>query len=119
MTDQPSAPPGAERHAPATPPGDAGSGPGRAAVGEPAGGEVAALRAELAAARKEVLRLRDLVIGHEAELGTARGRITELTAELARYTHMESRLDAMLASRSWRLTQALGAPLRAVRRRSG
>jgi hypothetical protein len=87
----------------------------------PAGGrtdaEVAALLDELEASRKEVLRLRDLAIGREAELGTARGRITELTAELARYAHLESRLNAVLESRSWRIAQAFGAPLRAVRRR--
>src|SRR5690242_13273477 len=41
------------------------------------GGEIAELRAELAQAREEVLRLRDLLIGKEAELGALRGRIAE------------------------------------------
>ena len=79
--------------------------------------DAAALRDELDECRKEVLRLRDLVIGREAELGEARGRIAELSAELTRYAHLESRLDAVLESNSWRIAQALGAPLRALRRR--
>jgi hypothetical protein len=87
----------------------------------PAGGRIeadaAALRDELEECRKEVLRLRDLVIGREAELGAARGRVAELSAELTRYAHLESRLDAVLKSNSWRIAQTLGAPLRALRRR--
>lgn len=86
----------------------------------PAGGRTgaaAALSDELDECRKEVLRLRDLVIGREAELGAARGRVAELSAELTRYAHLESRLDAVLKSNSWRIAQALGAPLRALRRR--
>jgi len=79
--------------------------------------DAAAPRDELEECRKEVLRLRDLVTGREAELGEARGRIAELSAELVRYTHLESRLDAVLESNSWRIAQALGAPLRALRRR--
>lgn len=67
--------------------------------------------------RKEILRLRDLVAGNEAQLGTAKARIAELTAMLERYTGLEKRVNDMLRSRSWRLTWALGTPLRKLRSR--
>ena len=69
--------------------------------------------------RKEVLRLRDLVIGGEAELATARGRIEELEAMLGRYANLENRLNEVLSSNSWRLSQAAGVPLRKLRERKG
>ena len=69
--------------------------------------------------RKEVLRLRDLVIGGEAELATARGHIEELEAMLGRYANLEKRLNEVLSSNSWRLTQAAGVPLRKLRERKG
>lgn len=67
--------------------------------------------------RKEVLRLRDLVIGREAELATALGRLEELQAMLGRYANLEERLNAVLESRSWRLAQAAGLPVRMLRQR--
>jgi 2-polyprenyl-3-methyl-5-hydroxy-6-metoxy-1,4-benzoquinol methylase len=75
--------------------------------------------AEIEQLRKEVLRLRDLVIGREAELATARGRNEELEAILGRYLHIEQRLNDVLSSHSWRLTQAAGKPLRKLRERKG
>ncbi len=72
-------------------------------------------RAEEEALRKEVLRLRDLVAGTESQLGTARGRIEELTAMLERYMNLEQRLNDVLESRSWRLMWAAGTPLRKLR----
>lgn len=69
--------------------------------------------------RKEVLRLRDLVVGKDAELGTALGRIEELTAMLGRYANLEQRLSDVLQSNSWRLTQAAALPLRKLRERRG
>lgn len=69
--------------------------------------------------RKEVLRLRDQVAGREAELATALGRVEELEAYLARYAGLEERLNAVLSSNSWRLTQAVGLPLRKLRERRG
>jgi SAM-dependent methyltransferase len=74
---------------------------------------------EIEQLRKEVLRLRDLVIGREAELATARGRIEELEAMLGRYSNLEQRLNDVLMSNSWRLTQAAGMPLRKLRDRMG
>jgi 2-polyprenyl-3-methyl-5-hydroxy-6-metoxy-1,4-benzoquinol methylase len=64
---------------------------------------------------KEVLRLRDLVVGKEAELGTALGRVAELEALIQRYGNLEQHLDAVLNSRSWRLMWAAGTPIRRMR----
>lgn len=41
------------------------------------------LQAELARAHEEVLRLRDLLIGKDAELGTMRGRLAEIESGAA------------------------------------
>ena len=86
--------------------------------GSPA--ETARLLDELAESGKEVLRLRDLVIGREAELGTARGRIEDLTAQLQRfqrYASLEGRIDAMLRTGSRQAARAARASLRTLRRR--
>lgn len=82
-----------------------------------AGSELHALRAENEHLQKEVLRLRDAVIGKEAELGTALGRVAELESELKRYVSMEQRLNDVLGSTSWRLMWAAGAPVRKLRER--
>jgi hypothetical protein len=66
--------------------------------------------------QEEVLRLRDEVIGLEAELGQAKGRVAEMTVQIQRYESMRQRLDAILGSTSWRLVWAAGAPLRRLRR---
>jgi hypothetical protein len=97
-------------------------------------GETLALRAALAEARrelearstaieveelrKEVLRLRDQVVGKEAELATALGRVTEMESMIGRYDHLEQRLQAVLESNSWRIGQIVTRPLHALRRRS-
>lgn len=60
------------------------------------GSEVAELRAELAQTREEVLRLRDLLIGKEAELGTLRGRIAEIEGGAAPLLMVAARLRALL-----------------------
>jgi len=78
-------------------------------------GEADALQSELEALDKEVLRLRDALIGKEAELATALGRIEELETTILRFLNMEQRLDSVLQSRSWRLMWAAGAPLRKLR----
>jgi SAM-dependent methyltransferase len=65
--------------------------------------------------RKEVLRLRDLVIGKDAELATALGRVEEMKFMLERYANLEQRLNDVLESNSWRLGQAAGLPLRKLR----
>lgn len=68
---------------------------------------------------QEVLRLRDELVGLQAELGQAQGRVAELEALLQRYENLRQRYEAMVASRSWRMTQALGTPLRKLRERRG
>ena len=65
--------------------------------------------------RKEILRLRDLSLGKDAELATALGRIEELEVAILRYDNVEQRLKAVLESNSWRWTQAVGLPLRKLR----
>jgi len=79
--------------------------------------EIERLEAERETLRKEVLRLRDTVVGKNAELGTALGRLAEAQAEVLRVHDSEERLQALLSSRSWRLMWALGRPVRALRGR--
>lgn len=67
--------------------------PGSTAGGDP---EVAQLRAELAQAREEVLRLRDLLIGKEAELGSLRGRVAEIEGGAAPLLIVAARLRTLL-----------------------
>ncbi len=58
--------------------------------------ESAELRAELAQAQEEVLRLRDLLIGKQAELGALRGRIAEIEGGAAPLLMVAARLRALL-----------------------
>lgn len=44
-----------------------------------------ALREEIAQQKEEILRLRDLLIAKDAELGVARGSLTELNEHSARF----------------------------------
>jgi hypothetical protein len=60
--------------------------------------EVAQLREELAHSREEVLRLRDLLIGKDAELGTLRGRLAELEGGAAPLVSIAARLRSHLPS---------------------
>jgi hypothetical protein len=53
-----------------------------------------ALRAELAERQEEVLRLRDLLIARDAELGAAKGRLAELEQQSRYLTVVASRLQA-------------------------
>jgi SAM-dependent methyltransferase len=64
---------------------------------------------------EELLRLRDEVIGKEAELGTALGRVAELEAYVHRYERMTAHYEAVLQSRSWRLARLLTAPVRKLK----
>jgi hypothetical protein len=61
---------------------------------------------ELEAAREEILRLRDLLIGKDAELGQAKGRVAELEDQIERYTRFIDRL------RLRRILAAIGRRLR-------
>lgn len=76
-------------------------------------GETEELQAELARSRQEVLRLRDLLIGMEHELGAARGR-------LAMYEDRARRLEGARASLAKKLPGAglsIGVLLRLLRPR--
>ena len=58
--------------------------------------ELERLRGELAASREEVLRLRDLLISKDAELGSFKGQVAQLEAGTARLLHLVSRIRALL-----------------------
>lgn len=76
------------------------------------GDEVAELRAELAAAREEVLRLRDLLIAKDAELGAFKGQVAQLEAGTARLLHLFNRLRALVPTPVQRVLQLLRRALR-------
>jgi hypothetical protein len=79
--------------------------------------ELESLRAQVSDLQQEVLRLRDELIGKDAELGSAKGRIVEMESLIKRYESMRSRLDAILESTSWRVMWAAGTPVRKFRGR--
>jgi hypothetical protein len=83
------------------------------------GTDVERLREEQAELQVEILRLRDLIVGKEAELGSALGEVAKLSALLMRYEGLSQRYDEVLHSTSWRLMWTLGAPLRKLRARRG
>jgi hypothetical protein len=60
------------------------------------GSEVAELRAQLAREREEVLRLRDLLIAKEAELGSLRGAVAEMRGGAAPLVMIALRLRTLL-----------------------
>lgn len=69
--------------------------------------DISLLREELARSREEVLRLRDLLIGKDAELGTLRGRVAELEAGTARLLNIAARLRAKVPSLVWKARASL------------
>ena len=52
------------------------------------------LRAELTQARKEILRLRDLLIHKDFELGAAKGRLAELDDRAQRIASAAGRIES-------------------------
>jgi hypothetical protein len=52
------------------------------------------LRAELARQQEEVLRLRDLLVSKDAELGAAKGRLAELDDRSQRIAGAAGRIEA-------------------------
>jgi hypothetical protein len=58
-------------------------------------------REELRRSREEVLRLRDLLIGKDAELGALRGRVAELEAGSARWLGLIGRVRSLVPSLVW------------------
>lgn len=53
---------------------------------------------EIARQREEILRLRDLLVGKDAELGVLRGRVAELEAGTGRLLNLGARLRAKVPS---------------------
>jgi len=72
----------------------------KAASQREGGGEAAVLREEIARQKEEILRLRDLLIAKDAELGAARGSLTELNEHSARFAvtvrSLQTRLPGLL-----------------------
>jgi hypothetical protein len=77
------------------------------------GSEHERLREELQEAEEEILRLRDLLIGKDAELGLAKGQLTELEERIGRYTRIADRL------RVRRILSAAGRRLNASLNKNG
>jgi SAM-dependent methyltransferase len=69
------------------------------------------LQEQLAQRDEEVLRLRDLLIAKDAELGTARGRLTELEEYSQRLTNVVTRVQSQIPG--------LGLLVRVVRKLQG
>lgn len=67
---------------------------------------------ELARRDEEILRLRDLLIGKDAELGSLKGQVAQLEAGTARLLNIVSRIRSLLPGFVW-------SALAALRRRRG
>lgn len=90
----------------------------RPTVEEPAA-TIAALEDRLAERELEVLRLRDLLIGAEAELGTLAGTILSLRRELESIGDLPDRYNAVMGSTTWKAMWVVMTPYRKVRERVG
>jgi hypothetical protein len=77
--------------------------------------ELAELREELGRSREEVLRLRDLLIGRDAELGLVRGRLAELEEHAGRLAAIAARFQSRLPA----LPRIAVARLRRLKGRRG
>jgi hypothetical protein len=66
------------------------------------------LRAELVSQREEILRLRDLLIRKDLELGAAKGRLTELDERSQRIANLAGRVESGLPG----LGRLMGTALR-------
>ena len=62
--------------------------------------EVAELRAQVARQQEELLRLRDQLIGRDAELGMAKGRVAELEDRVSRVTNTVAKIRIKLLAPS-------------------
>lgn len=73
------------------------------------------LEEELAAAQEEILRLRDLLVGKDAELGAARGRAAEAEDRSQRVMNAATRVHSRLPG----AMRVIGAALRRLRGQRG
>lgn len=69
------------------------------------------LRAELTRQQEEILRLRDLLITKDAELGAAKGRLAEIDERAARLTNIATRIEGRLPG----VGKLLGTAVRLLR----
>jgi hypothetical protein len=65
------------------------------------------LAEELARQKEEVLRLRDLLIARDAELGAARGRAAELEAQSLKMINAAAHLRSLVPGVVWTLVAKL------------
>jgi hypothetical protein len=79
---------------------------------EPPAADRPELREELARRDEEILRLRDLLIGKDAELGSLKGQVAQLEAGTARLLNIVSRVRSLLPGFVW-------SALAVLRRRRG
>jgi hypothetical protein len=70
-------------------------------------GERRVLGQELRSRETEILRLRDLLIARDAELGFQKGRVAELEAGTARLLNVVSRVRSVLPGFIWSAFSAL------------
>jgi hypothetical protein len=77
----------------------------------PEGGSDPELRAQLARQQEEILRLRDLLISKDAELGAAKGRLAELDDRSQRIAGAAARIEARVPG----LGRLIGTALRLLR----
>lgn len=71
------------------------------------------LREELARSREEVLRLRDLLIAKDAEMGSLKGQVAQLEAGTVRLLQLVQRIRSFVPGFAWR---AVSGALRRLRR---
>ena len=69
--------------------------------------EAAQLREELNRSREEVLRLRDLLIAKDAELGSLKGQVAALEAGTARLLNVVTKLRSLFPGFLWRAATGL------------
>ena len=77
----------------------------------PVGEGDSALRAELASQQEEILRLRDLLVTKDVELGATKGRLAELDDRSERLANAATRIEARLPG----VGRLLGTALRVMR----
>lgn len=78
----------------------------------PESAEASEPREELYRSREEILRLRDLLIARDAELGVARGRLAEHEAQVGKLLNLAARIRGLVPTFLW---TAVGKLLRRLR----
>jgi hypothetical protein len=64
-------------------------------------------REELARCQEEMLRLRDLLIARDAELGKLKGELAQLEAGTARLLNLVTRVRSFVPGSLWKLASGL------------